>query len=264
MIRLLPFYLVLVTLPHLALDASMSKIPSPNASTLFGQEEQPEDKAFSVLLALRQDVLFEAFSNLEQARYTMFLRTEQYDTSNSLEAHSERVVQYGSRDGLSESTIIHDETTGVFNESPLHALLTSNSPMLDPSDFPTYILPDDPAYLSPRNRADYSFRMLEDTLLWNHRLSRIEIVALPSTQLPIRKAKLLFDPSTQDIVGYSLERKERRLLFHESSQLSLQLRPFKNQWIPHLSRSVALVRTPLQDPVVVRSSVAFFDVELPN
>ena len=122
-----------------------------------------------------------------------------------------------------------------------------------------HVVPDDPEYLSPRNREAYSYRAAGDTAMWGRTIAAYEVEARAGEEdLTTRRVRLFVDPRTDDVVGLVIERRGLQLLFREETQARIMLRPSAGgDWFPHSAHVETALRVPLRPLQRLRTEITY-------
>ncbi len=220
------------------------------------------EEALTLLQNLNTQALRRAFERLPTYQYTIHTRTEQISALGGVTAAVERLVRHT----RGSASLIRSDTIGAFDFGPLGRFAEADLEAdLDFGDLPgnpaARILPEDPAYLAPRYREAYRYRLLPDTMFGGRPLHVIEVRARPQAEddPEIRYARFY---ATQDgtVVGFDLIRVARPWLFHEASRFSLRLRPAPNgAWVPHRTRFRTRFHLPFRPPQQFRVTRVYSD-----
>lgn len=221
------------------------------------------DSAISVLSSTRRAPFDSAFSALGTYSVTRSVRTEQRAPDGAVTAIRSYVLRYAP--GAEPGTLLRQDSTGAFRSG---GLLGRAAPARNPRDRPTdvaeQILPDEPAYVEPRTREAYRYALQADTL---HDTPVYVLEARARDRgtgrdQNVRFARLLLEQDSRTLIGLTVVRAGRVLLFEENSRMRLQLRRAPDgTWVPHVSRIRASVTVPFRTPRQFRTVSAYYDYD---
>ncbi len=242
--------------------------PARSAVSPFGSVDTiastavSRDSTLAVLTSMERTAFDSAFVQLEEYGLTRYVRTEQFDTTGTVTALHTRTVRY--EPGSTSGTVRRRDSVGHFRSG---GILSGIAPDQQPTDRPANLaaqaLPDQPAYVAPRTREAYRYALRPDSLFDGTPTYVIEARARTDERgrdQGIRYARLTIDRDSKELVGLSLVRAERVLLFGEESQLTLRLRKAPDgAWVPHLTRVRTVVSVPFRSPRQVRTVSAYYN-----
>ncbi|QXD14941.1 hypothetical protein GQ464_016215 [Rhodocaloribacter litoris] len=215
------------------------------------------DTALAVLSTLRRDAFSGAFAALSAYRYTRYSRTEQLDAGGRRIAFAEQVVRHA---GPAPEHIRVD-SGGTFDFGFFRRFVSPARPTESPRDLSPYLLAEEPAFLSPRNRDAFSYRLQPDTLIWDRPAQVVEVRARPvaGEEQRVRMARLYLDRATGELIALAVARLDPALLFREESRYFAALRPVGDStWVPHLVRFHTRLHLPLLPPRQFRIVSAYY------
>ena len=207
------------------------------------------DSVFAFLSSIDQGTLRAAFGRLDQLDFTRYSRTEQFDADDHLIAFDERVIRHEGPPGNRRFVTIDSDSAGTFDFGYFSRFVSDDVEAYDPLNLPDHVIPDDPAYLSPRNQEAYLYRWLPDTLMLGAPARVLEIRAHPTEgdEQNIRRVKLYVDRRRNALTAVDLERTDLALWYREESRYYVQVRPMVGgTWLPHSTRFETRVRVPFR------------------
>jgi hypothetical protein len=161
--------------------------------------------------------------------------------------------------------VLNSNSTGRFAFGWLQRFAAGPRAKVDFVTLPSHILPDDPPYLSPRNRDAYSYVFLPDTMLAGRAVRVIEVQALPEggKKQTIQRARFYLSQNDETLLALELERLEQGLLFREKSQFSITLRltPDSSGWLPASTLVDVHLNAPFRPPEQFRTTRTFSNFE---
>lgn len=225
--------------------------------------EVPRDSVLAVLSRMNRAAFDSAFAQLDDYAVTRHVRTEQMDTTGATTAVRTLTLRYPSGSGA--GTVKQSDSAGSFREGGLLSGITpAQQRTSKPANLATQALADQPAYLAPRTQEAYRYALHRDSLLTGAPVFVVEAKARSDERgrdQDIRYARLTIDRRSHELVGLTTARSSRILLFRESSQLTIRLRPVPNSrpdWVPHLTRFRALVDVPFRTTRQFRTVSAYY------
>ncbi|RMF60810.1 MAG: hypothetical protein D6746_06370 [Bacteroidetes bacterium] len=218
----------LALLAVLALVAGCSPgTPLPPPPT----DDPTADSAFVLLSSMQRTRLDTAFARLAAYDFTRLDRVVERDARGLRIAFDETIVA----SDAPASPLRHDHA-GTFSRGPFGGWLGGSTTAPPPDPVP-YLLDTEPAFLTPRYRDAFTYRLLPDTLLWGRLARVVEVAARPGTEQRLRAARLYLEAETNELIGLRVRREDPALLFRERSRYVLTLRPAGGpDWLPHLFR----------------------------
>lgn len=217
--------------------------------TAFTTSEQERSAALAVLDSLQQNVMQTSFGRLSDYAFTQRLRTEYRAPDGTPTAYRDLVRRFPPPDSLQRPIVLRADSSGSFDGGWLSRLLPTEVDTL--VDRAQYVLPDDPAYLAPRTREAFQYRLRPDTSFGDRPVRVVEIHAQPGeagADRAIRHARLFVEPDTYELVGLQLVRADASLLFREDSRTHVYLQPAPDgEWVPGETELNARLKIPFQD-----------------
>ncbi len=207
------------------------------------------DSLFSYLSTIDQESFRGAFSQLDGREFTRYTRTEQFDDENQVIAFRERVVRHEGPPSNRRFETIDLDSSGAFDFGLFSRFVSRTVTAGEPADLTRHVVPNDPAYLSPRKREAYTYRSLPDTTLWNAAARVVEVRARPGIGdgQNLRRARLYVDRGSNRLVAMHMERIDRALWFREESHYYVQVRPASDgSWIPYDTRFETRIVVPFR------------------
>ena len=190
------------------------------------------DSALALLALLTSDAFEEAFGALPRYAYTRHTRTEERSTDGRLVAAWERTVRFRTQDARRVRAVVAVDSVGAFRHGLLGRLANEEARAPDPSDVAPHIIPEEPAYLSARNREDFTFHLLPDTTIAGIQASVVEVRARSSSSQSLRRLRLYL--AGQVPLAVHLERADQSLLYRERSRFRIEMQPAPlGGWVPH-------------------------------
>ena len=217
----------------------------PASTNPYAQAQTERDSVFSYIGTIDQDAFLNAFSKLKDQTFTRYTRTEQFDQDDFLLAFEERVLRHTPNG----SEVVEEDSAGSFDYGYFSRFVSQTVDSYDPSNLARHIVPEDPAYMSPRNREAYVYRALPDTLMWDMVARVIEVRARPEDGdgQNIRRVRLYVDRGTNRLIAMYLERIDLALWFREESRFYVHVRPSPSgAWVPYNTRFETLIRVPFR------------------
>lgn len=233
-----------------------------SAVPLTDQEAAERDAAFDALDRIDGTAFREAFSQLSGYTFTRHVRTEQHAPDGTLLASRERSERHP-RTG--PPVVMTSNANGAFDgglfagdEAPDSAL----------HNLAEYLLPDDPAFLSPRHRDAFTFHFLPDTLIWGSPARVIEVRVRPEAgdDQNIQRARYYVEAGQDRLLAMYLERIDKALFFREEGRYALYLRPLDSardrplggdRWVPGNTAFHTRIDTPFR-PLQIFSTTATY------
>ena len=233
------------------------------ATQTFQQDPAERD---SVLAYLRQATDLETrrgFRYLSELDFTRTVRTELLNPQSMSDAYRESRIRITS----GEPRLLGTDSSGTFDlgewDGTAHAMYDSALP----ENPVPYIVPEDPAYLAPRNRDVFIYKFLPDTTFGNTTAHVVEIHAIPEheQQPTIRRARLYYKASNEQLIGLALWRQNSGFLFQEDSHLELMMQKAPTGvWVPHITTVRTQLKTFLRPTRALRTTNTYTDLALSN
>ncbi len=224
-----------------------------------GEASEEQEQIIEALQSMQTDLFREAFASIPQYRHTRYLRTEQWTPEPRVinRKVSTREFDIGGR----EISVTVRDSLGAFARDRAPGFIASGDVPL--TTLPTYILPDDPAYLEPRYQESFIYAQHADTTLWGHSARVFEVRAREDSRedQAIRSAKFYLLTDSDELVKLHIQRVDDGLLFGENTTLDMALRPLNDTWVPSLLRAHTAVGTLFRDNQIFRTVVALYDFQ---
>lgn len=221
----------------------------PASTGAYGQVSPDRDSIFSFIETIDQEAFKKAFAGLDQRSFTRYTRTEQFDDEEYLIAFEEQVTRHQGPPSNRDFVTLERDSAGTFDYGYFSRFVSQTVETYDPTDLAQYIIPDDPAYLSARNREAYSYRSLPDTLMWDVTARVIEVRARPEEGdgHNIRRVRLYVDRGSKRLIAIYLERIDLAMWYREESQFYVHIRPAPNgSWVPYNTRFETKIGVPFR------------------
>ncbi|MDX1531044.1 MAG: hypothetical protein R3362_05925 [Rhodothermales bacterium] len=204
-------------------------------------------RADSVLTLLRtadRTDLARAFERLEDYSYRVVTRTEQLGPAGDVVAATEDEVAVGPEG----RRVLRRDTRGDYDFGAFTRFAGDGEDEA-PANPALLILPEEPAYLSPRARETFRFAFGPDTMLGGQPVETLLVRAAPDQDgQQLRAATLWLDAETGDLVGVRLLQVESSFLFGERSRMTVLLRPGPGgAWLPDRVAAETALRAPLTE-----------------
>ena len=256
------FPLLLLLLLSL-IGCSSAEEESATSPATEPQETNQRDEVLATLAALDQDAIRQAFARLSDFSYTTRTRTEQRDGQGQVLATSATTARHIGADSVS---VLNTNTTGRFAFGWLERFTEDPTRTTDLAPFPDNILPEDPPYLSPRNREAYTYMFLPDTVLAGQPVRVIEVQARPDSdqEASIQRGRFYLLPDDETLLALELERLENGLLFREEGRYAITLRPAPagRGWLPASTEADVHLDAPFRPPEQFSTTRLFSDFAL--
>jgi hypothetical protein len=248
--------------------------PTPDTAAATGEAPPPSsparDSALAVLERMDRTALDSSFARLRDRAYVRHTRLDRLGPGGAVRAWRTRTLRYAPEAGAAPDRVAADrvaaDSAGAPGRAPLSGLASSANPQARLENPVPYALPDQPAYLSPRTREAFAYRLTADTLGFGPGRSAVAVQVVEVRARPgagddqsIRYARLVVTRADRALVAASVVRAERTLFFREDSRFSLLLRPGPaGAWLPGLTRFRARVDVPFRAPRQFRTASAYY------
>ncbi len=257
-------YLVTATLLVVVLIAAPGcKAPgSPGGPS--AEETASADTMATLLTGVDVASFRKAFGRISDYAYTRYTRTEQFDTDDYLVAYREKVLRSSEEGGVRSIRVEESDSAGTFDFGFFDRFTSTNVSEISPVDLIPFLLPDDPAYMKPRNREKYEWHYLPDTLLWDTQAQVIELRARPfaGDGQNVRRVRHYVDRTTNQLIAMYLERIDLALLFREESRFWVHMRRAESgQLVPHNTRFHTHIKTPFRTDSKFRTVSTYYGIE---
>lgn len=225
----------------------------------FTATAEEREAALAVLDSLQLTVIRASFDRLDDYAFTQRLRIERLGADGGATAFREQVRRFPPPDSAQRPIALRADSSGAFDGGWLGNLLPATGDTL--INRAQYVLPDDAAYLAPRTREAFRYRLRPDTSLGSRTVRVVEIRAQPGetgADRAIRHARLFVEPDTYELVGLYLVRADASLLFREDSRSAVYLQPAADgSWIPATTQLEARLKIPFRAAEHIALDVSF-------
>jgi hypothetical protein len=236
----------------------------PVAYNPYQQTSAERDSILTALSEIDQSAFLGAFQQLAHHDFTRYTRTEQFDREDYLIAFQEHIVRHEMRRGQRAYVTMAMDSAGAFDYGYFSRFVSENVTSQDPPDLTRHIVPEDPAYLSVRNRDAYIYRLLPDTLMWDMVARVIEVRAKPADGdgQNIRRVRLYVDRGSQQLIAMYMERIDLAMLFREESRFYVHTRPTpEGTWVPYNTRFESRISVPFRPTQLFRTVSTYFQYD---
>ena len=121
------------------------------------------------------------------------------------------------------------------------------------------IIPEEAAYLLDRFEDDFLYQIQEDAQYWFQPARVINITARPGANQAIQSASYVLDESSGQLVSLSFRNHTQTILFEETSQYQLQLRPGPDgAWVPYRLAARVTLQLPSRQQRLFARNVTFY------
>jgi hypothetical protein len=222
------------------------------------------DSALAVLSSMRRAAFDSAFASLHDYGVTRSVRTEQMTPSGTIAALRSYTLRYPS--SAERGTILKRDSAGTFRDGGLLGWSApSRSPRERPANVAAQTLSDEPAFVEPRTREAYRYALRTDSLQDGTPVYLIDATARDrgtGRDQSVRYVRLVLDRETRTLIGLTMVRAGRVLLFEEDSRMYVRLqRAPDGRWVPHVTRVRAVVDVPFRTPRQFRTVSAYYGYE---
>jgi len=226
--------------------------PSP------ADQRAPDDReaVLGMLDSLSTDTFTEAFQALEGAVHRRYVRTEQWAPGPRIIRRSTALYEHTPPDKRTLVQIV--DSLGTFAPDRMPGFLSGGDRPLEV--LPSFVLPEDPAYLEARHREAFTYTMRPDTTWLGHPLRVMDITARPGVgdDQAIREVRFYVHAESGELTKLFLQRQDQGLLFGEHTTLDVSIRPHGEAWVPALLRAHTNVGTLLRPTQVFRTVIALY------
>jgi hypothetical protein len=250
----------------------------PPSTPLPGAEEidtlaastAPRDSVLALLGRMQRTAFDSAFARLDGYTVTRRVCTEQLDSTGAVTASATRTIAYAPG---AAGTLRRADSTGTFRRGGLlSGIAPPQAPRARPANLATQALADQPAYLAPRTQEAYRYALRPGALPGGTPVLIVEATARShgrGAEQGIRYARLTLDRASHELVGLTVVRNSRILLFEEQSRLTLRLRPVDvgpgpAVWLPRRTRMHARVDVPFRPPRQFRTVSVYSEYDRPQ
>lgn len=226
---------------------------------VFTASAEERGAALAVLDSLQQTAIRASFDRLAGYAFTQHLRIERRAPDGSVTGFREQVRRFPPPDSAQRPLSLRVDSSGAFDGDWLGNLLPASGDTL--INRAQYVLPDEAAYLAPRTREAFRYRLRPDTSLGGRTVRVVEVHAQPGdpgADRAIRHARLFVEPGTYELVGLYLVRADASLLFREDSRAAVYLQPAPDgSWVPAMTQLEARLKIPFRGPQHIALDVTF-------
>lgn len=252
--------LVALSVVGCSTESPRAAMLGPN-DTPFEPSAAERSAALAVLDSLQHGTMEAAFDRLSRYAFTYRVRTAQRTPDDEVMARRTEVWRFPPPDSAQRPFLVRVDSSGSFEGGWFDVFAGGRNGDIQLTDRAQHVLPDDPAYLEPRTREAFRYRLLPDTSLDGRRARVVEIHAQPGelgADRVIRHARLFVEPDTYELVGLYLVRAEASVLFREDSRTLARLRPAPDSgWVPATTRLEARLEMPFQAARSLRMEASF-------
>ena len=230
----------------------------------------PRDSVLALLGRMQRTAFDSAFARLDAYTVTRRVRTDQLDTTGAVTASATRTIAYVPG---GTGTLRRADSTGTFQRGGLlSGIAPPQTPRARPTNLSTQALADQPAYLAPRTQEAYRYALRPGSLPGGTPVLVVEAKARAhgrGAEQGIRYARLTLDRASLQLVGLTVVRNSRILLFEEQSRLTLRLHPVDvgpgpAAWLPRRTRMHARVDVPFRPPRQFRTVSVYSGYDRPE
>lgn len=209
-----------------------------------------------MLDTLSTDSFTGAFRALDEAAHRRYVRTEQWAPGPKIIRRSTALYEHTPPNGRTLLRIV--DSLGTFDTDRMPGFLSGGDRPLQV--LPSFVLPEDPAYLEPRYAEAFTYTVRPDTSWFGHRIRVMEIAARPDIgdDQAIRDVRFYVHAESGELIKLFLERQDRGLLFGEHTTVDVSVRPHGEAWVPALLRAHTNVGTVLRPTQVFRTVIALY------
>ena len=216
-------------------NATCSSPPlSPSA-----QEREAADAILEILSTTQTSDISDAFSRTLEWPHTRHDRTE----------------GRGEHSYNSLTHLIRVDSSGT-------SIIVAGSDSTDSGDLSALvdgIIPEEAAYLLDRFEDDFLYQIQEDAHYWSQPAHVITITARPGANQATQSASYVFDDSSGKLVSLSFRNHTQTILFEETSQYQLQLRPGPDgAWVPYRLVARVALQLPSRQQRLFARNVTFY------
>ena len=216
-------------------SATCSSPPLPPSA----EEREAADAILEILSTTQTSDISDAFSRASEWPHTRLDRTE----------------GRGENSYNSVTQLIRVDSSGT-------SVIIAGSDSTDSGDLSALvdgIIPEEAAYLLDRFEDDFLYQIQEDTLYWFQPARVITITARPGANQAIQSASYVFDDSSGKLVSLGFRNHTQTILFEETSQYQLQLRPGPDgAWVPYRLAARVTLQLPSRQQRLFARNVTFY------
>lgn len=216
-------------------NATCSSPPLPPTA----EESEAADAVLEVLSTTQTSDISDAFSRASEWPHIRLDRTE----------------GRGEKSYNSVTHLIRVDSSGT-------SVVVAGSDSTDSGDLSALvdgIIPEEAAYLLDRFEDDFVYQIQEDANYWFQPSSVITITARPGANQAIQSASYVFDDSSGKLVSLSFRNHSQTILFEETSEYQLQLRPGPDDaWVPYRLVARVTLQLPSRQQRLFARNVTFY------
>lgn len=216
-------------------SATCSSPPLPPSA----EEREAADAILEILSTTQTSIISDAFSRASEWPHTRLDRTE----------------GRGENSYNSVTQLVRVDSSGTF-------VIVAGSDSTDSGDLSALvdgIIPEEAAYLLDRFEDDYLYQIQEDAQHWLQPARVITITARPGANQAIQSASYVLDDSSGQLVSLSFRNHTQTILFEETSQYQLQLRPGPDgAWVPYRLAARVTLQLPSRQQRLFARNVTFY------
>jgi len=238
----------------LGLLVACGDTPTPSPAEEQGTDDR--EAVLEMLDTLSTDAFTEAFRALDTVAHRRYVRTEQWAPGPEITRRSTALYAHTPP---GERTLLRVvDSLGTFDADRMPGFLRGGDRPLEA--LPSFVLPEDPAYLEPRYAEAFTYTMHPDTTWFGHPLRVIEVAARSDVgdDQAIRHARFYVHAESGELIKLFLQRQDRGLLFGEHTTVDVSIRPHGAGWVPALLRAHTNVGTLLRPNQVFRTVIALY------
>lgn len=221
--------------------------------------------ALEALDAMERTAFDTAVTHLQGHAFSRYVRTEQVNDAGYITGYRERVLAYQWSGDDPSFRLVRSDSAGAFDMGALSRFADVSELGQLPTDLSRLVLPEEPAFLAPRTREAFAYRLRPDTLLGTTPVQIVEVQARPTSEgddQGIRYARLYLSADTNQLIAIKLVRAERTALFSEDSLFFVRLQENgEGTWVPHTTRFWAIVNIPFRGPLQFRTVSSYYDIQ---
>ncbi len=235
--------------------------PAQVSEPAFQQSASEREAVLAALRSAERSAMQNAFATLPAYEFARRVRTEQLDLQGQVAAYEEYIAHHTTDNGLPAVKIEKQDSSGVFHRGFLFWPDPSSAARL-PHEVAEYILPEDPPYLSERNRDAFYYTSLPDTLLSALTVEVLDVRARPESgsKQNIRHVRLFIDKETREVIALAVEQVQNAFLFQENSHFFLKIRKLQdNEWAPDSMLAQTRIHVPLLPARNYRTSSSYYN-----
>ena len=235
---------------------------APTSSTAQENADDDREAVLGMLDTLSTDRFTEAFRALDEVAHRRYVRTEQWAPGPEIIRRSTALYAHTPPGERTLLRVI--DSLGTFDTDRMPGFLSGGDRPLQV--LPSFVLPEDPAYLESRYAEAFTYTIRPDTTWFEHPMRVIEVAARPNVgdDQAIREARFYVHAESGELMKLFLQRQDQGLLFGEHTTVDVSIRPHGEAWVPALLRAHTNVGTLLRPTQVFRTVIALYgytDVE---